>query len=315
MDKQYNRVHIISRKSPEAVSTLPDLKKIQEELVKERTARRSPLAGALLAGGINGNRLREFIVHYYNGDDPQALLLVAGDAVGMHLNAEGLSDAESQNFDRAVEELRKAHPKFRAAVKWLCSPKHVNRDEAEFKKALSSGDWRMGRYPHVDSETESFLSYFEEHGLKHFKLTAILLDGRVALRPGYLHFVDLFCAYLMNECNDQTPDEMPLKVCRRCEKLFSSDLKSAEFCSNKCREKSFWTSERKRDYNKVCRWETQAANSLKQRHGFTLADLDRLKKITAKNDTLDKIVARWKDWPKITEKVERIQAAISKGAK
>ena len=110
------------------------------------------------------------------------------------------------------------------------------------------------------------------------------------------------------------PAEMPVKVCRRCEKLFASDLKSAEFCSSQCREKSFWTSDRKRDYNKVCRWETHAANSVKQENGFTLADLNRLKKITGKKNALDNIAFRWKDWTKIAEKVDRIREAL-KGAK
>jgi hypothetical protein len=239
-------------------------------------------------------------------------VLSAGDAVGIHQDAGDLVDGDSEILDWAVDELRADQPAFRAAVKWLCLPKKVGRNEAEFKAALTSGNWRMGRYPEIDSESESFLSYFEEHGLRHFKLTPLLIDGRLSLGIDRTHLVDLFCAYLLNECNERDLAEMPLKVCRRCEKLFSSNLKSAEFCSTKCREKSFWTPERKRDYNKVCRWETHAENSLKKKHGFTIADMNRLKEITSKNQVLDKIAARWKDWPKITEKIERIRAAILK---
>jgi hypothetical protein len=310
MDKLYNRVHTRTPRSARAMSTLPNLKEIQEGLAEQRAARRSPLMGALLARGISGNGLRDFIVRYYNGEDPTRLVLSAGNALGIHQDAGDLADGDSGILDTAVEQLRADHPTFRAAVKWLCSPKRAERNEAEFKAARASGKWRMGRYPEVNSENESFLSYFEEHGLRHFKLTPLLIDGRLSLEIDRTHLVDLFCAYLLNECNARDLAEMPLKICRRCEKLFSSDLESAAFCSSKCREKSFWDPERKRDYNKVRRWETYAENSLKQKHGFTLADLDRLKAITSKNQVLDKISARWKDWSKITEKIERIRAAI-----
>jgi hypothetical protein len=197
---------------------------------------------------------------------------------------------------------------------WLCSPKLVKRDEADFRKSLDSGNWRIGRYPDIDSENERFLLYFEAHGLNNFKLSARLDDGKLVLQPEYPHLEDLFCAYLINECNGKSPPEMPLKICRPCGKLFASDLASAEYCSAKCRGKSFWTPERKRDYNKISRWEQQAANALKQKHGFTLADLDHLKKITARDNALDEIATRWENWPKMTEKVTYIRASILKGA-
>jgi hypothetical protein len=105
---------------------------------------------------------------------------------------------------------------------------------------------------------------------------------------------------------------MPIKICRECERLFSSNAKARKFCSDKCRENSFWPPERRRDYNKVLRWEERAADCAKGKNGFTLADLERLEKITSKNHALDKIAARWKKWPKMKEKVQCIGAAFDR---
>jgi PAS domain S-box-containing protein len=156
----------------------------------------------------------------------------------------------------------------------------------------------------------SFVRYLEDHGLKHFRMKASLQRGRLHLFPNCLHFVDLLCAFLLDECHDKDPSEMPIKVCRHCSQLFASQRKEADFCSEKCRTKSFWTDERKRDYTYVDRLEKFANTCSAQVRGFSLQNL-RDKLNSPKSETrLREVEARWHDWPKLIDKVKKIRAMI-----
>jgi len=300
------------------------------------TSDRSPLSGTF--GEIDKDILSEMIVAYYNCaeitpniNDPitqrtlrkygidcmlfkdferlAVLLLQMTD--GFRLTDHGPSDEELRKIRRAAQELQTSLEMFRAAVKWLCSPKETKRAVSPQKLMKWRRPLDVGRYPLIDQENERFVKYFEEHGLKHLRIRAFL-DGaelafpvRLCVLPRYQHFVDLFCAFLINECANKTPLEMSFKLCRQCEQLFSAQRPEAEFCSDDCRRKNFWTPERHRDYTYVSRIEKFTQKCAGRKFGYS--DQDLQDKFAESKSRLQEIEARWHGWPKIIEKIERIK--------
>jgi hypothetical protein len=195
---------------------------------------------------------------------------------------------------------------FCEAVRWLCSPKiavsAVSSEELKTLAATGKLDW--GRYPEIDQDSERFVAYFEDHGVKHFQRHLYLRDGRLLSIWTPKHMVDLFCVFLLAECAGKTPSQMPIKLCRRCPKLFFTDLEGKarerkQFCSLTCQQVGHWTK----------------SNSARSDSGFVERLLEnsrselqtRLAK-PAVRARLGKIKTDWPDWKTILEKVKEIEA-------
>ena len=97
----------------------------------------------------------------------------------------------------------------------------------------------------------------------------------LVLVPRCIHFVDLFCGFLLIECSGKKLSEMPIKVCLHCRQLFAPP-KKAEFCTRTCQWKHYWTPERRRDDIYVRRLEQRAKECLGRRYGFSMKDLQSM---------------------------------------
>lgn len=331
--KRSNRVHRQEETPQIAVSTAPNPKKILRQL--EAAAPSSIFSAAF--GGIDKDVFSEIIVAYYNGeaitsdinkpvtqrilrkcgidwtlfkDFERMAVLLLQMTDRFRLTDHDPSDEESRKIRRAAQELQGSLRMFRAAMKWLCSPKEMKRAVSSQKLRKWPGTLEAGRYPLIDRENEQFVKYFEDHGLKHLRIRAFL-EGVPAtplclcVLPRYHHFIDLFCAFLVNECAGKAPSEMPFKVCRQCEKLFSPQRLEAEFCSDDCRRKNFWTPERHRDYTYVSRIEEFTQKCTTRKFGYS--DKDLQDKLQESGNRLQEIENRWCDWPKIIEKIKKIK--------
>jgi hypothetical protein len=240
---------------------------------------------------------------------------------GFRLNVEtvDLSDpneSQSKEIRSAAADLHKSLREFQEAVKWLCTPKNTKSTgfAARLRKLATSkkfGWENMGRYPLIDKKNELFVQYFENHGLKHFRIHPTLEGGqhgspvRLELRPRCRHFVDLFCAFFLAECSGKTPSEMPVKLCRLCGKLFPSQQRKAEFCSRNCQWRNYWTPKRKRD-DKFIKDLQKFAETCKPEYGRSIKNLRA--KLTADRERLDEIKRAWKDWPTILDRIHSIEA-------
>lgn len=224
-------------------------------------------------------------------------------------------EPQRKHIRGAATDLQRTRGEFQAAVRWLCSPKDPKPSvsPARLRKLAASGKlgWgNLGRYPLIDKTNENFIKYFEDHGLKHFKIHPALEGGhhggpvRLELRPRCEHFVDLFCAFLLSECSGKTQSEMPVKFCRRCGKLFGSHQTKAGFCSRDCQWRNYWTPERKRD-DKFVKDLQKFAESCKPRYGRSIENLRA--KLAANKQRLDKIKMVWKGWPTILDKIHSIE--------
>jgi hypothetical protein len=157
--------------------------------------------------------------------------------------------------EKAVAEMRGHHKEFRKALRWLCSPKDVPKSglaisDTLLARILRSG--RLGRSPDIDRVSEKYLRYFETHGFSHFR-DHLWMPGIPTFigTSSFRHWIDLFCRYLVHECAGQTPEGMPVKICRHCKRLFSvAEFKEAgrrrkTYCSTECQQHNFWTKERR----------------------------------------------------------------------
>jgi hypothetical protein len=344
-----NRVHTKRKTSGITVSTLPNLKKILREAANKPTVLRGILSTALR--NVGTEVLPELVVAYYNGVEVEpfkrdgtatavtrelgtdcfsfnglerlaVLLLEMTGSFRLNLETidpDDAADPQNKTIRKATKELQKSQSEFRAAVKWLCSHKDLKPGATpdQLRRLHQSGKlgWgHFGRYPLIDKTSEDFIRYFEDHGLKHFKINPALDGGqynlpvRLVLRPQCVHFVDLFCTFLLNECSGKTLAEMPFKVCRKCDRLFSPQRMEAEFCSNDCRRKNFWSPEKHRDYTYVCRLETFAKKCFSNKYGYSKADLHEKLESSDVRIRLREIEAVWQSWPKLTEKLNAIRA-------
>ena len=252
---------------------------------------------------------------FFNGTERLAFLLLAV-TQGFRLDSETREPTDRQrvSIQKTAGELQRSRDRFRAAVKWLCSPKNSKPvvPPKRLAKLLESGKLEWGRYPEIDLASENFIKYFEDHGLKHFRIRPSLQDGRLILFPRCIHSVDLFCAFLLNECSGKPTSEMPIKTCRQCEKLFWSPSRVAEFCSRDCQWNHYWTPERKRDDTYIKRLEEFIDNCRGQKRGFSHKDLRAKLMLDGVAGRVNLIEKRWlREWPKLGIRTRAIQRAIS----
>lgn len=220
-----------------------------------------------------------------------------------------------ETSQQAIEELERDMTKFTAALKWLCSPKDPKPalPIKTLKALLESGQADRGRYPDIDQVSENFVKYFEDHALTDFQKQLSLNGGTLAVVARPRHLVDLFCVFLLDECRNKLPAEMPIKICRKCGKFFSvAELEGKarsrkQFCSAKCQSAAWWPPEKRRDDAFTKRLASFANKCRTGVRGFSIADLGR--RLEKGKQRLDRIEERWKaDWPEIVERVRMIRA-------
>lgn len=296
----------------------PDLKAIE----KESEMRRRPL-GSSLAAVVRGRDedLCEILVYYFNGavegESAECFTVLLMSQIGNpYLHWDNPSDAVARQIQKDVKQLRAHHRKFKEAVTWLCGPKQAEHGlpQKQLLELFRAGKIEWGRYPDIDSHNEDFVEYFERHGLRDFKLGVSLQEGKLLLFHRLRHIVDIFCAFLINECAGKKPDEMPVKICLSCGNLFSVfKLKGKararkRHCSLNCQQAGWWTKEKRADDVYVKRLSEFAENALDWKHGYAPVNLrERLERARVKQ-RLEKIKNRWpKEWPKIVERVAEIE--------
>ena len=231
----------------------------------------------------------------------------------IHIQGEP-TDEQSEIIDRASKELQKSHRQFRAAMTWLCTPKDSNSAASPSPKLLASGKVRPGRYPLIDKETENFVRYFEAHGLRHFKSSLSLQEGRLLPFPRIVHLVDVFCACILDRCLGRKASEMPVKICPRCRNLFLSERK--RYCSKECQWKHHWTPERRAD-DKWVKDLVKFSELCKRKYGRSIEDLQKklaLPKTIQRLESIKKKVAKedWAGWVKIAQRIETIEKLAAK---
>lgn len=270
--------------------------------------------GNAVAAAVHGQtrRLLQLTIEYFRWDgmkDISSLAELLLRALGeIHIQGEP-TDQQNEMISRASNELRKGHRQFRAATTWLCSPKRSGPAAPVNLKLVASGKWEPGRYPHVEKEDENFIRYYEGHALRHFRSRLSLQDGRLLPLPRIVHYVDVFCAYILDRCVGRKASEMPIKICPRCRELFLSKRK--QFCSKTCQWKHYWTPERRSD-DKWIKDLEKFSQSCRPKYGRSVADLQkrlglpkvkqRLKSIKEKIETED-----WAGWRKIAKRLETIE--------
>jgi hypothetical protein len=277
------------------------------------------LLGSAVGAAVHGRTwvLLQLLVHYFNWDRTNDLSDIARRllrALGEIQTPEEPTDQENRIIQRASEELRKGHRQFRAALTWLCSKKEPAPSKAPSLKLLTSGRWEPGRYPDIDAKNEKFVRFFETHGLRHYRTRLSLQEGRLLPLPRLTHFVDLFCACILDRCLGRKPPEMPLKVCPQCLKLFLSERK--QFCSNRCQWSHYWTPERRADDKWVKDLE-KFSRICKPTFGRSITDLqnrlaspkvtDRVRSIKKKAGT-----DHWAGWQKIIQRLEEVERLAAK---
>lgn len=271
------------------------------------------LLGTAVSVAVHGQSgyLLQLIVQYFNRRTQdmtvlsELLLRTLGE---IHIQGEP-TEQQSETIDQAAEELRKSWRPFRAAMTWLCSPKHASPDAPNNLKLLASGKWEPGRYPQIDKKNERFVRYFEAHGLKHFHIRLSLQGDRLVPQPRIGHFVDLFCACILDRCLDRKTSEMPFKICPTCGTLFVSERK--QFCSQECQWKHYWTPERRADDKWVKDLE-KFSRTCKRQYGRTIEDLRNrlaLPKLKMRLESIKKKAENeeWSGWPRIIRRIQAVE--------
>jgi hypothetical protein len=284
-----------------------------------RPSEDSSLLGNAVAAAVHGRTayLLQLTIEYFRCDGTQdiydlakLLLRTMGE---IHGNGEP-TDQENQIIQKASKELQKSHRQFRAAMTWLCSPKHSDHTAPPSLKLLASGRVEWGRYPLIDKKSENFIRFFEGHGVRHFRSRLSLQDGRLLPEPQIVHLIDIFCACILDRCLGRTVSEMPVKICPRCQKLFVSVRRG--FCSKECQWKHYWTRERRADdkWVKDLQW---FADKCQPEYGRSIRDLQkklalpklkqRLKSIKEKIEKED-----WAGWAKVARRIDEIEKLATK---
>jgi hypothetical protein len=241
------------------------------------------------------------------------MVQVLGQADGLALIAEILHIESHFHFPtgmkagkQAVDDLIKHRHRFCDAVRWLCLPKLVESalSSQELDALAASGKLDFGRYPEIDRDSERFVAYFEDHALKHFQRHLYLRDGRILSTWTPKHLIDLFCVFLLAECAGKTPSQMPMKVCRKCNKLFFTDLEGKarerkQFCSLACQQGGHWTK------SNLARSDSGFIDRLLENSSSELRK--RLANPTVQ-ERLARIKTQWQDWKTVAEKVKEIEA-------
>jgi hypothetical protein len=277
------------------------------------------LLGNAVAAAVHGRTeyLLQLTIQYFRCDGTHGfsgladLLLRALGEIHIHREP---TDQQNEMIDRASKELQESHRQFRAAMTWLCSPKGSDPASSPSMKLLASGKIPPGRYPLIDKKSESFVRYFEAHGLRHFRSSLSLQEGRLLPVPRIVHLVDMFCACILDRCLGRKVSEMPVKICPRCRKLFLSKRK--EFCSKDCQWKSYWTPERRSDDKWVKDLE-KFSERCRREYGRSILDLRKrlaLPKVIQRLESIKKRIAKqdWAGWAKIAQRIEAIEKLAAK---
>jgi hypothetical protein len=289
-------------------------RKISRKLVEDPT-----LLGSGVAAAVRGRTeyLLQLTVQYFRCDgmdDISCLAELLLRALGEILIKGEPTQHQTEMIDRASKELQKGHRQFRAAMTWLCSPKDSDPAASPSSKLLGSRKVTWGRYPHIDKESEKFVRYFEAHGIRHFTSRLSLQENRLLPVPRLLHFVDVFCACILERCLGRKPSEMPVKICPRCRKLFLSQRR--EFCSKECQWKSYWTPARRAD-DKWIKEVEKFSERCSPKYGRSVADLRTklaLPKVRKRLESLKKKIAieDWTGWARIAKRIKAIEDAAAK---
>jgi hypothetical protein len=277
------------------------------------------LLGHAVAAAVHDRTedLLSLTIEYFRCDGKNSIADLAGlllRTLGeIHIQGEP-TDRQDKIIDKASKELQKGHRQFRAAMTWLCSPKESDSAAPPSLNLLTSGKAKPGRYPVVDKKSENFVRYFEVHGLKHFKSELSLQNGRVLPVPRIVHYVDVFCACILDRCLGRKVSEMPLKICPRCHNLFLSERK--QYCSKECQWKHHWTPERRADDKWVKDLE-KFSRTCKQQYGRSIDDLQRrlaMPKTSRRLQSIKKKIAKkdWAGWARIAQRIEAIEDIASK---
>jgi hypothetical protein len=261
------------------------------------------------SGGPRDKVLCEMIVAYYNGtdlDDSDLDAVKFFNGMGNHFRGvEGLvallhiefgpfdlPDHLFSSYPAAVAELSRHRPRFRAAVKWLCSRKEPDAVKAipledagilalpqgkeapeEMRNALRLAIQEIrkldaARKIPLSSEDVEHLHYLQEHGRNHVVKSLRLWGGRlVEVSSQPRHFIDLFCSFLLDKCIDKPPEELPVKLCPKCGKLFSSQPNKV-YCSigaKGCGYMKFWTPEKRAEDMYVRRLANYSTGDLRRK--------------------------------------------------
>jgi len=197
-------------------------------------------------------------------------------------NPKHLSSQEERSIMRTSEELRRHHARFRACLKWLCTPKgpRPTIPPSTVRQLIESGRLEFGRHPFIGKRDEMHVRYLEEHGLRHMRFRAHLDElGRLAVRPVCLHTIDLLLAFVISECAGKEEAQLPVKVCRRaaCGQFFLPRRSTKEFCSDQCRVRAYWTPEKWRLYMKERRLK-KLPPGVRRRKLSQMASQDRRKR-------------------------------------
>jgi len=277
------------------------------------------LLGNAVAAAVHGRTayLLQLTIEYFRRDgtkDMSDLARLLLRTLGEIQGREEPTNQESGIIQEASKELQKGHRQFRAAMIWLCSPKHSDHEGSPSLKMLVSGRWEPGRCPLIDKKSENFIRFFESHGIRHFRSRLSLQNGRLLPLPRVVHLVDVFCACVLDRCLGRTVSEMPIKICPRCHKLFVSGRRG--FCSKECQWKHYWTAERRSDDKWVKDLE-KFAERCTPAYGRSIRDLQeklslprvkqRLKSIKEKIENED-----WAGWSKIARRIDEIEKRMTK---
>jgi hypothetical protein len=167
-------------------------------------------------------------------------------------------DRSDHIFRATSNQLKRHHGMLKRTLGWLCSPKRRRSIDLREIEPLRRKSKALvpGRYPMINEEDETIISYLEEHGLSSAVGRLYLLDsfqgGRRLFfqRNRWKQAIDPFCAFLLEGCLGKRFNELPAKLCarRKCGRFFVPIKKTGEFCSDSCRARNFWTPKKRRDY-------------------------------------------------------------------
>jgi hypothetical protein len=256
----------------------------------------------------------------FHGLERLAIFLLVEGKTGFHSRPWVVGQIPpEESIPTITTELVKHRREFCSALTWMCSPKPAIReslavDSMKFFQAnqiaqftnLLKGDG--GRPPYLEKESAEYLKYFEDHGLRHIRIDLSLPGQQLVSMVRSDHWIDLFCFFLLEECMFKRSTEMPLKLCDRCRRLFSSDRPDARFCPDgNCRSNAWWTKERKRDYRYIERLEQFAQLCSGGNRSYALTDLGAKLDKPQVRERLNQIVERWKDWQALGDKLECVR--------
>jgi hypothetical protein len=284
-----------------------------------RPSEEPTLLGSAVAAAVHGRTeyLLQLTIQYFRCDGTSSfsglaelLLRALGE---IYIQGEP-TDQQNEMIVRATKELQRSHRHFRAAMTWLCSPKDSDPGASASMRLIALGKRTPGRYPFIDKKSEKFVGYFEAHGLRHFRSSLSLQEGRLLPLPRIVHLVDVFCACILDRCLGRKPCEIPVKICPRCGELFLS--KRREFCSKDCQWKSYWTRVRRSDDKWVKDLE-KFTERCRPQFGRSIVDLQKrlaLPKVMQRLESIKKKIANedWAGWARIAQRIEAIERRAAK---